>query len=125
MTTTENYTAITIEAGSDLSATPHQFVLVASDGQVDLVASAGGDADGVLMNKPAAAGRAAEVAIAGVAKVVAGSGGITRGQKVQSDATGKGILAASGDHVLGRALTSAAEGELFSILLNSSHHILA
>lgn len=124
MTTTESMVCITVQAGSDLSATPNRFVLVAADGQVDLVASAGGDADGVLLNKPAAAGRDARVAIAGVVKVEAG-GNVTAGDKVQSDNAGKALTAASGDHVLGRALTGGASGELISVLLNSSHHILA
>lgn len=121
MTTQELVQSITCEAGADLSTLQHHFVVMASDGQVDNVQSAGGDADGVLLNKPSAAGRAATVQVGGVAKVKAGSGGITRGQKVQSDATGKGILAASGDHVLGKALTTAAEDEYFSCLLVSKH----
>lgn len=124
MATDNNMTTITLEAGSDLSAKQYHFVLVANDGQIDAVASAGGDADGVLQNDPSAAGQAACVAISGVTKVYAG-GSITRGQKVQADNGGKALTAASGDHVLGRALTSGESGEIIEVLLDSSHHILA
>lgn len=120
----EAHQSVTLEAGSDLSAGQFRFVLVASDGQVDLVASAGGDADGVLLNKPDAAGRAAEVAVSGIVKVVSGAA-VTRGDKVQSDAAGRALTAASGDHVLGKALTSSgAAGQLIEVLL-VNHHILA
>lgn len=115
----------TLRAAGDLSASQNCFVLVNSDGRVAVVASAGGDADGVLQNDPAAIDREAEVAFSGVVKVVAGDA-VTRGAKVQSDALGRAITAASGDHVLGRALeTAGAAGDIIAVLLNSSHHILA
>ena len=120
----EKVESVTLEAGSDLSAGQFHFVLLASDGQVDLVASAGGDADGVLYNDPAAAGRAATVAISGIVKVVAGAA-VAVGDKVQSDASGRAITAASGDHVLGKAVSAAgAAGDVISVLL-INHHILA
>lgn len=121
MATVENYQAVTIEAGGDLSAKQYRFGLVASDGQIDAVSSAGGDADGIIMGKPDAAGKATEVAISGIAKVVVGTGGITAGQKVQSDANGEAIVAASGDHVLGKALATGAAGAVVPILLVSKH----
>lgn len=115
-----NVQSVTLEAGQDLSTKQYHFVVVASDGQVDAVAAAGGDADGVLQNAPDAAGRAAAVAYAGVTKVYAG-GTVTRGEKVQSDNAGKALTAASGDHVLGKALTSGGSGEVISVLLVSKH----
>lgn len=117
----ESVTSITVEAGADLSAGQFRFVEVAADGQVDLVAAAGGDGIGVLLNKPNAAGVAAEVAVMGVAKVVIGVGGLTTGNRVQSDASGEAIVAATGDIVLGRAITGGAAGELASVLLISTH----
>jgi len=117
----EALTNITLEAGGDLSAGQYRFVNVAADGQVDLVASAGTDAIGVLQNDPDAAGVAATVAIMGVSKVVIGTGGLTAGNRVQSDASGEAIAAATGDVVLGRAITGGAAGELASVLLISTH----
>lgn len=121
MATVNNFQAITIEAGADLSAGQYRFVLIASDGQVDLVSSAGGDADGILMGKPSAAGKAAEIAISGVAKIVVGTGDLSAGDKVQSDASGEGIQAASADHVLGKCLKDGVDGEIVPILLVSKH----
>lgn len=120
MATQEAVTSITIEAGSDLSAEQFHFVDVASDGQVDLAGN-GLDAIGVVLNNPGAAGQAAEVQIAGVAKVVIGVGDLIAGDRVQSDAAGEAIAATTLDFVLGRALTGGSAGELASVLLGSTH----
>jgi hypothetical protein len=73
---------------------------------------------GVLQNKPAAAGRDATVAYAGVTKAVAG-GSITAGARVTADANGAVVAAASaGDAVLGVALTGASSGDIISVLIN-------
>jgi hypothetical protein len=116
-----NLTCVTLEAGGDLSAGQFRFVELAADAQVDLVAAAGGDAVGVLQNDPSAAGRAATVAVLGVSKVVAGAA-VAAGARVQSDDEGRALAAASGDVVLGRALTAAsAAGEVIEVLLLSTH----
>jgi hypothetical protein len=119
MSAMEQVQSITLEAGADLSAGQFRFVLMAADGQVDLVSAAGGDADGVLLNDPDAAGKAATVAYAGRVKVVIGVGGLVAGNKVQSDASGEAILAASADHVLGKCLVGGAAGELGEVLLSA------
>lgn len=123
MATQESLTTVTLIAGADLSAKQYLFVELANDGQIDPVGSAGGDAVGVLQNDPDAAGKAATVAISGISKVVCG-GTVTVGDKVQSDNAGKALTAASGDHVLGRALATGASGEIIPVLL-INHHILA
>ena len=107
---------ISVEAGQDLSANQYYFVAMASDGQVD-PAGDGALALGVLQDDPAAAGRAASVAIGGQTKVVAG-GAITAGDQVASDANGKAVTAATGDNVLGIATQTAnADGDIISIVL--------
>ena len=123
MAAMEQVQSVTLEAGADLSADQFTFVVVAADGQVDQVSSAGGEVDGVLLNDPAAAGRAATVAYAGVVKVYAG-GTVASGAKVQSDASGAAITAASGDLVVGKCVKGGAVGELIEVLL-ISQHILA
>ena len=114
MATQENMLCVTLEAGQDLSAKQFYFMSVASDGQIDPTGD-GLDADGVLQDAPAAAGRAALVAIAGKVKVVCG-GVVTRGGPVASDADGKAVNAASGDIILGVALETGASGRIIEIL---------
>lgn len=114
MATTQEQFCITLEAGQDLSAKQFYFVTVAADGQIDPTGD-GVNATGVLQNDPAAAGRAAEVAIIGQTKVVAG-GSVSAGDAVASTATGTAVTAATGDIVLGTALDDAASGETFRIV---------
>lgn len=107
---------ITMVAGADLSALQYRFVTMASDGQIDPTGTGLG-ADGVLQNDPAAAGRAATVAISGVSKVEAG-GAITKGANVSSDSTGRAITATSGHRVLGVAQeTVTTAGQILPVLL--------
>lgn len=117
MSAQEQLQSITLEAGGDLSAGQFRFVEIASDGQVDLVSSAGGNAIGVLQNDPDAAGKAATVGYAGRAKIVIGTGDIVTGNVVQSDASGEAILATTADQVLGRCLVGGSAGELCEVLL--------
>lgn len=125
MARVEAVKSVSAEAGADLSASQFRFMVTASDGQIDPVGTAGADADGVLLNKPDAAGRAAELAVSGIVKVVCGAA-VTRGGKVSSDNQGRAIPAVSTHHVLGRALTTTATaGEMVEVLMDSSHHLLA
>lgn len=58
-----------------------------------------------------------------IVKVIAGSGGVTAGDAIASDATGQGVTftdAGTGTAVktiVGRALETAAAGELFAMLI--------
>ena len=117
MAMSEKVKTITIDAGSDLSAGQFKAVVTAADGQIDLVAGSGSRFDGVLYNKPTAAGRAATVAISGRVKMVAGTGNVTRGQNLMSDADGRAITGASTGFSLGRCLKSALDGEMTEVLL--------
>jgi hypothetical protein len=114
MATQDNMICVTLEAGADLSTKQFYFVSVAADGQIDPTGD-GLDADGVLQDAPAAAGRAALVAIAGKVKVVCG-GVVTRGGPVASDASGTAVNPATGDIILGTALETGATGRIIEIL---------
>lgn len=114
MAFTDSQMCVTLEAGADLSAKQFYFVSVAADGQVDPTGD-GLMADGVLQNDPAAAGRAATVAIGGITKVMCG-GTVTRGGDVASDASGTAVDAATGDIILGTALETGAAGSVISII---------
>lgn len=114
MAVNNNQTCVTFEAGADLSAKQFFFVSMSSDGQVDPTGD-GAAAIGVLLNDPAAAGRAAEVCIGGLTRVSAG-GSITAGDEVASDAAGEAVAAATGDIILGTAVTGGSDGEVISIV---------
>lgn len=104
----------TFEAGADLSAGQFKFVTLAADGQVDITSSAGGNAIGVLLNKPSAAGRAATVCVSGSVMITCG-GTITAGDQIQSDASGDALLAATGDVVLGYAREDGVDGQIIEM----------
>ena len=107
---------VTLEAGSDLSATQYRFVKIASDGQIDQ-ATLDAEAEGVLQNDPTTAGQAASVCINGITKVVAGAA-VTRGGKVVSDASGRAIDIGANTNSRGIALDAAgAAGEIIRVLL--------
>ena len=94
----ERINPLSVPANADLSASQFCFVAVNSSGRLILPATAGDDCIGVLQDKPAAAGRAGEVALlqgSGRLKVVAGAS-LTPGNKVQANTSGHAIVAASG-----------------------------
>ena len=113
MATNNQMVCVTHEAGVDLSAKQYFFVSMSADGQVDPTGD-GVIAYGVLQNNPAAAGRAAEIAISGDVQVSAG-GTVAAGAPVASDAAGECVTAASGDIILGTAVTGGADGEIITI----------
>jgi hypothetical protein len=116
MASQENFTAVTLEAGQDLSTMQYRFMTVAADGQIDPT-GAGLIAHGVLQDQPAAAGRAALVAIAGKVKVVCGAA-VTRGGPVASTSTGTATNATTGNIILGTALETGAAGRIIEILFH-------
>lgn len=114
-----------VAAGADLSAAQYKAVKLNASGDVILAAAAGEVVVGVLQNNPVS-GLPATVGVLGVTKMVAGTGGVAPMNKVETSATGTGVVATadsvsgaavSAGHVLGIALTSALAGELFSLLL--------
>lgn len=112
----EKLDCITVEAGQDLSAKQYYFMTIAADGQIDPTGD-GAKTDVILQNKPIAAGEASTLGISGVSKCVAGAT-VTAGDDIAVDSAGKGVPATTtGDIVAGRALTGAASGAIFSILL--------
>lgn len=109
------------------------IVVCDTSGNAAIVSSAGAKCTGVLVDEPASAGQGASVACTGRASCRAGSGGVTVGDLVKSNASGLGVTAAAsytntndggsttdpliGSYVLGQALSTAAEGEYFDILI--------
>lgn len=114
MATTGVYTTETIEAAGDLSAKQYHFGVINSSGQIAAVSVAGAAADGVILNAPAAQGRATTVAKVGRVKVVA-AGNINAGANVASDNAGKAVTASSTNIILGKALEAAAANQVITI----------
>lgn len=92
-------TNITLKAGADLSAKQYFFVKIDTDGDV-VLAGNGENAIGVLQNAPAE-GEAANIAVAGVSKVIIGdTTSLDSGSVISSDANGKATLGVSTDFAL-------------------------
>lgn len=101
----ESLVRLSVEASADLSASQYRYMVVNASGQL-AAASAGAKADGILQDKPAAAGRAGSLGISGVSKVEAGAA-FTAGDDLAVGTSGKAVLATTGDIVVGRAMEDA------------------
>lgn len=109
-------------AAADLST--KQFYCVkknTTDGQYALCTVDGEPFDGVLQDKPSAAGAAAEVMAAGITKIEAGET-LTAGDYWGTDSAGKGKIVEAtvtgadvGDYVAGRVIEGAASGEMATV----------
>lgn len=123
MATQENITSISIPSSGDLSSDQFKLVIINSDGEVAL-AGLNEIAAGVLQGKPSVQGEAAEVAILGAPKVIAGAT-ITAGDQITSTAVGLADKAVSTDVVVGTALENAVINDVFRILFHSAGALLA
>lgn len=117
------FTVPGLEASGDLSSNQYYAVKVSTTDKRVSVASVDGEVVlGVLQNKPAAAGAAAEVVALGVTKVVAGEA-LTAGDFWGTDANGKAVKKDStntgadlGDYVAGQVLVgTAAANEIATV----------
>ena len=116
MSKENSLTSISFEASTNLSTKQYFFMKTSATGVA--LAGNGEKAVGILQNKPDLLGKEATVAIAGVTKMEAG-GTIAIDGDVASDAAGKAVAAATGDQILGIALASAVDGDIFSLLIQS------
>jgi hypothetical protein len=106
-----------LKAGADLSAKQYRFVKVdtAVDDQVVGTTAATDEIVGVLQNDPTS-GQAAAIRTVGISKLLLG-GTVTRGDRLTSDATGRGILAAGSQVVGAIALHSGVVGDIIPALV--------
>ena len=119
---------VSFPAAADLSGKQYHIVDMESDGEVTFTTAATDNPVGILQNKPAAAGRAASVAIGGITKIVVGSGstggGFAIGARLVSDGAGRAVefdSTTKTHYILGRALeaatTSTASNSVISMQL--------
>ena len=107
---------VSLKAGAAL--TSPKGIALALDGDGLKLPSAGADVVGIaiISNEDAAAvGDRVDVQVKDIGKIYAG-GAVTLGALVSVDAAGKAVAAATGDMVLGRALSAAtAAGDLIDV----------
>lgn len=124
MATEQNlqYFSFSATANADLSASPYCFVTINSTAgtlglpRVDLSAAAA-NADGVLQDKPNAAGKTCTVSHGGLTKITA-SAAIAIGSKIGCAANGQARVAVTSDYIMGTAIEAAtAQGQIISMLL--------
>jgi len=111
-----------IEAGADLSTHQYKFGVINSSGQVILNTGAGGVVDGVIQDDPDAAGKGVVFAYMGTSKLNAG-GTVTMGDLIMSTAAGLGVTATTTNYFFGRALSSAASGEIFTLKISPMGYV--
>jgi len=109
-------TDISVVAGADLSAQQFRGVKVNSSGLAVVANATDLNQIGVLQNNPGN-GQTGTIRITGVTKAKAG-GTVAAGDRVTTDANGAFITATTGKQVCGIALTGAASGDVFTVLLS-------
>lgn len=101
-------------AEADLSAKQFLAVSISGVNEVNLAAGAGA-IFGILQNKPKA-GEAADVAIFGITKAIAGVGGWSAGDKLEVEvATSKLVNNTTGNTTVALALTDAVAGDIATV----------
>jgi hypothetical protein len=118
------YTGVPGQPGSANPNSGNQYRFVKATSTAGTCTLATGAANelvlGVLQNKPQYTDMAATVAIRGVVKVEAGTGGVAAGNAVKVEADGQAVAAtlpADAAVVVGVALGAASAGQLFPCLL--------
>jgi hypothetical protein len=90
-------------------------VTLDNTGQI-VLPSAGAAIYGVLQTKPTA-GQTGTVWPLGMTKMVVGTGGVTSGDKVMVDSSGRAVTATSTNYQIGWAEDTAAAGQLTTVVL--------
>jgi hypothetical protein len=115
---------ISRKAEADLSALQYTFVKAGSSGGVAAQASQGGDALGVLQNKPTS-GKTAVILTFGISKLLMG-GVVADGGDIATGTAGAGEDSAASDYVLGKSLHGAnsASSDIITAAINCiSNHL--
>ena len=102
---------ITMLAAADLSSYQFHFVKISADNTVNICSGATDVPCGVLQNKPDGAGKAAEVLVYGVSKVMAGTGAaLSAGDLIGTDSNGEAEAKTPGSDVTNYVVGQVVEG---------------
>ena len=123
MTLTRKQNSITVPASADLSTNQFRLVGVDSAGRLVVIADAATPFLGVLLNKPSAIDREAEVATVGsTVKLEAGST-IAEGDLITGVAGGRGSPSTTDtDEVVGMAISPGGSGVLVEVNVAPRQH---
>lgn len=103
---------------AEAAINPNRIVKFGSTDDYVVQGAAPGDSLlGIVEGIAPALGERVDVVLGGIAEVKLGTGGITRGAGVTSDATGQGVAAASGNRAIGYALASGVAGDIVRLLI--------
>lgn len=113
--------SFSMPAAADYSSQQYCLMIVDANGRAAEGTTTTAPFIGVLMNKPAAADREAEIAGPGsVVKCLSGDT-IAEGDKVTAEAGGKALTTTTDtNHIAGIALSPAGDGEYFELLVAPS-----
>ncbi len=113
----ESIVCVSIPAGADLSALQFTAVKYGTGKTIVSATSAAAPIVGILQDKPAASGRAASVAISGIAKAKAG--GVWAAGDPLTATTGGALIktTTNNDYIIGYAHEIAASGDIAQVLL--------
>jgi hypothetical protein len=109
-------------ASADLSAKQFCGVIIGSTGIA--TAAAGKNIDGILQDKPNAAGASGEVAMFGVSKALSAGTGFAAGDLLEIVAGG-GFQTQAAGTVVAKAVTAAAAGAIGTVILLKSNAVFA
>lgn len=111
-------------AAAFLAASQFTMVDLDASGEVIPPSGEGVNALGIKLDGAVSAKAAVEIGVGGVLKVKAGAA-TAANVKFKTDAAGKAVLAAAGDHVLGRTLEEATAADQVIEVLWEPQGILA
>lgn len=117
MATRNVYKSVSFIAAADLSAKQYLFMKITADQTVNVCGVLGEKAVGVLLNKPTL-GQAAEVALldGGGKLPITLNATLTAGQRIETDATGKAILATTSITCLGELAEGGVAGDVVAFI---------
>lgn len=106
MRTPEPY--FSLPAAADYSAVEHRFMTVNNAGKFVLAGAGSADVVGVMSTPKPKADEQCRVEKGYVDKITAGAGGLALGDKIASDANGKGVAAGAATEYHGLCVVPAA-----------------